>query len=637
MRDRGFRRIYIGLLICLLCFFDGAGFMASTAAIEAKAAEATAGPEAMEAVKAAGEQRAKKGQAPMQTPEATEAPKATDAPEAMEMPEATAKLETGKEPEPTDEPGAGKEPETTDGPEATQKPETTQEPDTTDEPVLTQKPETTQQPEATKEPETTNVPDPTKKPEATDEPKPTQKPETTQEPEATKEPQESPPPMEPEEITHKPKIILTSCDINGKQINAGAEETLNAAFQNCSADTYIYNLKISVSAEPSGIQLENYSFYYGEIAPGELVPLCTVVKTLSQMEGTGAYIHFDLEYEDEKGNAVSAREMAAFSVLQEETALRQPKILLESCTLSHRELMAGTSEQMEAVFKNHSRFQAIYNLKTTVSAESPSIRFSGTAGTSFYTAQVPPEGLVSLAGELDITAEAERGTTPLYFGFEYEDEKGAVITARETVMLTIEQPLEMELDTGMIPGVLYAADTLELPLKALNLSRTSVYNVRILLSAPGLFPINQVFIGNMEAGTEGTGTMSIYIGSWTMETAGTDTSKGNHTSADNQEKYGKTSGTITLQYQNAEGQKYTLQKEFQTEIKKPRLMPSETKEPEEANPWWISAFAVMIAALAALSMLLLSRLHRKDILLEEARKTASFSKNCCKSEGKIVK
>lgn len=549
-----------------------------------------------------------------QEPERSEEPKAMEERETMETPEATDESETGKGPEPTDESEPTQKPETTrgpaptDAPDPTQSPETTQEPETTDAPDSAQKPETTQQPEATKEPEPTFTPGSTPKP------------EPTEPPQATKEPQESPPPMEPEEITHKPKIILTSCDINGKQINAGAEEPLNAAFQNCSADTYIYNLKISVSAEPSGIQLENYSFYYGEIAPGESVPLCTVVKTLSQMEGTAAYIHFDLEYEDEKGNTVSAREMAAFSVLQEETVLRQPKILLESNTLSHRELMAGTKEQMEAVFKNHSKSQAIYNLKTTVSAESPSIRFSGTAGTSFYTAQVPPEGLVSLAGELDITAEAERGTTPLYFDFEYEDEKGAVITARETVMLTIEQPLEMELDTGMIPGVLYAADTLELPLKALNLSRTSVYNVRILLSAPGLFPVNQVFIGNMEAGTEGTGTMSIYIGSWTMETAGTDTSKGNHTSTDNQEKYGKTSGTITLQYQDAEGQEYTLQKEFQTEIKKPRLTPSETKEPEEANPWWISAFAVMIAALAALSMLLLSRLHRKDILLEEARK-----------------
>ncbi len=181
-------------------------------------------------------------------------------------------------------------------------------------------------------------------------------------------------------------------------------------------------------------------------------------------------------------------------------------------------------------------------------------------------------------------------------------------------MLTVEQPVEMELETGMIPGVLYAADTLELPVKALNLSRTSVYNVRILLSAPGLFPVNNVFIGNMEAGTEGTGTMSVYIGNWTMEAVGSGTS------TDSQEKYGKTDGTITMQYQDADGRTYTLQQEFRTEIKKPRLMPSETKTPEEGSPWWISASAVMIAALAALSLLLLSRLRRKNVLLEEARK-----------------
>ena len=547
----------IGLMILLLGYYDKSELGMSTVVIEAKAAETAARAEAVGAEKAAEEPEIKKGQITVQMLEAIEEPKTTEEPKTAEEPE------TGKEPEPEKEPGT------------------------------TQKPETTH------------------KPEPIDSPEPTEEPEPTNPPQHTKEPEESPPAMEAEEIIHKPKMILTSCDINGKRIKAGAEEPLNAVFQNCSADSYIYNLKISASAEPSGIQLENYSFYYRQIAPGESIPLYTVVKTLSHMEGTGAYLYFNLEYEDEKGNALSAREMAAFSVLQEETVLRQPKILLESCTLSHRKLTAGTEEPLEAVFKNHGKSQTIYNLKTTVSAESPSIRFSGT---SFYTAQVAPEELVSLAGELKITAEAERGTTPLYFDFEYEDEKGAVITARETLMLTVEQPVEMELETGMIPGVLYAADTLELPVKALNLSRTSVYNVRILLSAPGLFPVNNVFIGNMEAGTEGTSTMSVYIGNRTMEAADSGTS------TDSQEKYGKTDGTITMQYQDADGRTYTLQQEFRTEIKKPRLMPSETKVPEEGSPWWISASAVMIAALAALSLLLLSRLRRKNVLLEEARK-----------------
>ena len=59
-----------------------------------------------------------------------------------------------------------------------------------------------------------------------------------------------------------------------------------------------------------------------------------------------------------------------------------------------------------------------------------------------------------------------------------------------------------------------------------------------------------------------------------------------------QEQHGTTDGTITMQYQDADGRTYTLQQEFRTEIKKPRLMPSETKTPEEGSPWWISASAV---------------------------------------------
>ena len=210
-------------------------------------------------------------------------------------PEATQKPETTQGPKPTDESETTKEPEPTEEPEATQKPETTQKPEPTDRPETSQEPEPTQGPESTEEPGTTQKPETTHKPEPTDRPEPTEEPEPTNPPQHTKEPEESPPAMEPEEIVHKPKMILTACDINGKRIKAGAEEPLNAAFQNCSADSYIYNLKISASAEPSGIQLENYSFYYGQIAPGESIPLYTVVKTLSHMEGTGAYLYFNLD------------------------------------------------------------------------------------------------------------------------------------------------------------------------------------------------------------------------------------------------------------------------------------------------------------------------------------------------------
>lgn len=70
--------------------------------------------------------------------------------------------------------------------------------------------------------------------------------------------------------------------------------------------------------------------------------------------------------------------------------------------------------------------------------------------------------------------------------------------------------------------MLYATDTQEFSIQALNLSRVLVYNVRIQLSGTVLFPAEDVFIGNMDAGTEGNGAMQVYVGTRTMHAIGDD-------------------------------------------------------------------------------------------------------------------
>ncbi len=422
---------------------------------------------------------------------------------------------------------------------------------------------------------------------------------------------ESLPKPEPEEVIHKPKMILVSCDLNGREIGVGTQESMDVSFQNCSAERYMYNLKISVLSEPSIVHFSKYSFYYEEIAPGESAGLHADFKTLQDAEGGSVFVYFNLEYEDEKGNMISDKEMAVFCILPNEDVIRKPKMLLESCTLSGKELLAGTSERMEVVFKNYSELQTMYNLKLTVSTESTSMQFSQT---SFYATDVAPLGTFCIGGELKIVAEADRGTAPLYFDFEYEDENGNAVTGKEAVMLMIEQPVEMELEAENIPDVLYSSDTTEFSIKALNLSRTSVYNVRIRLSAKGLFPVSDVFIGNLEAGTEGAGMMRVYVGTRTMESVGNDVSK------NDEDKYGQIKGIITMQYEDADGEIYTLDKEFQTDIKKPQVLSLEVNEQEEKNSWWISVFTVMIIGLVVLCVLLLVRLRKKIYFWKRQRK-----------------
>ena len=297
-----------------------------------------------------------------------------------------------------------------------------------------------------------------------------------------------------------------------------------------------------------------------------------------------------------------------------EEIIRQPKMLLERCNLSGKELEAGKQETLWVSFKNRSETQAMYNLKIVASADPAAILLEKN---SFYFAKVAPGEEISLESGLHSALDAAAGAVPVTFEFEYEDKKGNAETGRESLTLMVVQPVKMELDVSDLPSSMYASDILELPMKALNLSRTAVYNVRMELSGEGLFPTGTLFLGNMEAGKEDGGTMRVYVGTRTMEAPGADDG------TTDQEKYGPVSGTITLEYEDAFGETHEISKEYQSEIKKAQVLSLKVDEEEpEENSWWISVFAIVIAGLGILVVLLVWRLRRKNVLLEEARKSS---------------
>lgn len=295
-----------------------------------------------------------------------------------------------------------------------------------------------------------------------------------------------------------------------------------------------------------------------------------------------------------------------------EEIIRQPKMLLESCNLSEKELEAGSKETMTATLQNRSRSQSMYNLKVILQPESPSIRLERN---SFYFERVAPGESIGLEDKVEISPDAEAGAVPLTFLFEYEDKKGNSASGTEMINLTVSQPVKIELEKAEFPSFVYASDTVELPITVLNLGRASVYNARIRLEGTGLFPTGDVFIGNMEAGTSGEGSMKIYVGTRTMEAIGADSG------TDDSAKYGEVSGKITLSYEDASGDTHEISRDYQTEIKKAQILSLNIEdEKESGNPWWLSVFAVLILGMFVLILLLFARLRRKNVLLEEARK-----------------
>ena len=90
------------------------------------------------------------------------------------------------------------------------------------------------------------------------------------------------------------------------------------------------------------------------------------------------------------------------------------------------------------------------------------------------------------------------------------------------ILLPAASTLSESIDCEGIPATVYSTDTIDLAVRVQNLSRTGIYNVRVDLEGQGMFPKEEIFVGNMDAGTMAEGTMSIYVGTRTMKAAGQD-------------------------------------------------------------------------------------------------------------------
>lgn len=126
----------------------------------------------------------------------------------------------------------------------------------------------------------------------------------------------------------------------------------------------------------------------------------------------------------------------------------------------------------------------------------------------------------------------------------------------------------------------------------------------ILLVSSGIFLYTTYCWKNqsIEAGDLSQGSLRIYV-------------KG---------KTGKCAGQLILTYEDADGKSYEEEIKFDSEIKETQIKSLKVEDDQEkTNNWWYSIAAVVAVLLISIILLLVRKLHKKNILLEEARKAAS--------------
>ena len=282
-----------------------------------------------------------------------------------------------------------------------------------------------------------------------------------------------------------------------------------------------------------------------------------------------------------------------------EKILHKPQVLLEDSNLSGGRLEAGSTTEMSLTFRNKSCSQNVFGLKISLSTENKGIEFEKN---SFYVQVLAPGEAITLEQMITITENCDPGQAVITFSLDYEDSKATATTGTELLSFQIIQPVRVKLEASDIPSVLYTMDTVEIPVKAMNLGRDKIYNASVSLKADELSSNDTAFLGTIEAGDLSQGSLRIYV-------------KG---------KTGKCAGQLILTYEDADGKSYEEEIKFDSEIKETQIKSLKVEDDQEkTNNWWYSIAAVVAVLLISIILILVRKLHKKNILLEEVRKAAS--------------
>lgn len=117
----------------------------------------------------------------------------------------------------------------------------------------------------------------------------------------------------------EPKVIIDNYNFGNDYVKAGKEFKLNMSFFNTNPSKNVQNIKVSLSSEGnvfSPIGSSN-SFYINNIRSGQKINKSIKLKAKPDAEYKTHVINVDMEYEDEAGQKITAKEIIGVSVVQE--------------------------------------------------------------------------------------------------------------------------------------------------------------------------------------------------------------------------------------------------------------------------------------------------------------------------------
>lgn len=389
----------------------------------------------------------------------------------------------------------------------------------------------------------------------------------------------------------------------------------------CSGALWDNKLDTSISLDTSASSpfvVENFrkTFYLESVTPKnssepQEVYLVTYEIQLSDERRNGTYpVTITTSGFDASGNAMNTTftlyititdgkvEKIAQPVVDTPTA--EPVVYISKTVLEPKTAQAGERFTMTVTLKNSITTKYVRNMLVTVDTGNVQIDLEEDSNI-FPIEKIDRGGEVELTLHFSTEPAIPSGKYPISFSFKYDSSKTLNLSSSGSTVVEIQQPANMELVMPRFADSVSVGETVPVTFQVMNMGRSSMYNVRCVVSGFGLVPSNTGYIGTMEAGTSKNTKVELYI-------IALNASAGN----ENGPQYGNTTGTVTLIYEDETGQEYSQEATFDTTVNRPvvQLPQSDTEEEKEeqrAGSWWVSVTILGGVILAAVGTILFLR------------------------------
>jgi len=281
----------------------------------------------------------------------------------------------------------------------------------------------------------------------------------------------------------------------------------------------------------------------------------------------------------------------------------EPVVYISNSIMEPENPQAGEEFTLILTLRNSLTSKSVKNMLVTVNTGNVQIDL-------VEDSNIFPVDKISAGGETELTlhfktdSSIPSGKYPLSFAFQYDSSKTLKLSSSGTAVVRIQQPANMELVMPRVASEVSVGETIPLSFQVMNMGKSSMHNVRCVVSGFGLVPSNTGYIGTMEPGSSSTTKVELYI-------IALNASEGNESGS----QYGDTMGTVKLLYEDESGKNYEQEYTFDTTVNRPVVDISEmTTQPEEeetAGQWWVSVTVLGGVIFAAIAAIIITKSRKK--------------------------